>query len=88
MQGEEQRFARFIADLALDPATLAYYKQDPEAAMQAASLDDDEKAVLRTGNFQIICDYLGETGERPGGTWVQGGPGSGPGPGTDEPPGG
>lgn len=88
MDNDDIRFSYFIASLALNPVRLAQYQKDPEAAMQAASLDDEEKAVLRTGNFQIICDYLGETGERPGGTWVQGGPGSGPGPGTDEPPGG
>ena len=82
MEREEQRFARFIADLALDPTTLAQYRKDPEAAMEAAGLDDEEKAVLRTGNFQIICDYLGESGPRPV-TYVQGGPGSGPG--TGEP---
>jgi hypothetical protein len=82
MEPEEQRFAQFIADLALDPARLSHYQEDPEAAMEAAGLDDEEKAVLRTGNFQIICDYLGESGPRPV-TYVQGGPGSGPG--TDEP---
>lgn len=77
MQAEEQRFARFIADLALEPATLAHYKQDPEAAMQAAGLDDEEKAVLRTGKFQIICEYLDACRPRPIPD-EQGGPGSGP----------
>jgi hypothetical protein len=65
MAEEENRFAQFIADLALDPAKLSLYKKDPEAAMQAAGLTDEEKAVLRTGSFAIICDFLGDTGPRP-----------------------
>lgn len=62
---QENRFAQFIADLALDPGKLAQYKKDPEAAMQAAGLSDDEKGVLRTGDFRIICEFLGDTGPRP-----------------------
>lgn len=81
MDNDDIRFSHFIASLALNPARLAQYQKDPEAAMEAASLDDEEKAVLRTGNFEIICDYLGESGPRPV-TYIQGGPGSG---GTDEP---
>jgi len=65
MTGEEQRFAQFIADLALQPGKLAHYMEDPEAAMQDAGLDDEEKAVLRTGDFHVICDYLLPVGERP-----------------------
>ena len=74
----DNRFARFIADLALDPGKLAQYKKDPEAAMQAAGLSDDEKGVLRTGDFGAICDWLGDCGPRPI-TQNPGGPGSGPG---------
>ncbi|HYU32878.1 MAG TPA: hypothetical protein VEW48_12010 [Thermoanaerobaculia bacterium] len=77
MADETDRFARFIADLALDPGKLAQYKGDAEAAMQAAGLNDEEKAVLRKGDFRIICEYLGD-GARPI-TQDQGGPGSGPG---------
>ena len=76
MGAETDRFARFIADLALDPGKLARYKEDPEAAMQAAGLDDDEKGVLRTGNFNLICDYLGDSGARPI-TFIEAGPGGG-----------
>jgi hypothetical protein len=77
MEREEQRFARFIADLALDPGKLAHYMEDPEAAMQAAGLDDDEKGVLRTGSFGFICEFLG-AGARPIPGTEQAGPGSGP----------
>lgn len=73
--GEEQRFPRFIADLALKPGTLAQYLEDPEAAMQAAGLNDEEKAVLRKGDFRIICEYLVPARDRPApGDW-QPGPG-------------
>ncbi len=64
MADEQDRFARFIADLALDPGKLAQYRDDAEAAMQAAGLNDEEKAVLRKGDFRIICEYLGN-GIRP-----------------------
>jgi hypothetical protein len=75
MQGDENRFARFIADLALQPGKLAHYLEDSEAAMQAAGLNDEEKAVLRTGDFNVICDYLVPTRDRPApGDW-QPGPG-------------
>jgi len=71
----DNRFAQFIADLALDPGKLAQYQKDPEAAMQAAGLSDEEKAVLRTGDFNVICDYLAPSAERPSpGDW-QPGPG-------------
>lgn len=76
MEREEQRFARFIADLALDPGKLAHYLEDPEAAMQAAGLDEEEKKVLRSGNFGFICQFLG-SGTRPIQGTEQVGPGSG-----------
>lgn len=84
MEQEEQRFARFVADLALDSRKLDQYQKDREAAMEAAGLDDEERAVLRTDNFKIICDYMEATGARPGATWIQGGP-PGSGTGTGEP---
>lgn len=76
MEEEKNRFAQFIADLALDPGKLAQYKKDPEAAMQAAGLTEEEKAVLRKGDFGIICEFLGDTGPRPI-TLAEAGPGSG-----------
>jgi len=65
MAEQDNRFAQFIADLALDPGKLTRYMKDPEAVMQAAGLNDEEKAVLRTGDFNVICDYLLPAGERP-----------------------
>jgi hypothetical protein len=65
MEDEKNRFAQFIADLALDPGKLASYKKDAEAAMQTAGLSDEERAVLRKGDFGIICKFLGASGPRP-----------------------
>ena len=62
---ERNRLGRFIAELAVNPRKLRDYKDDPEAAMSAAGLSDEEKGVLRTGDFRVICDYLGDVGPRP-----------------------
>jgi hypothetical protein len=63
--GEEIRFAHFIAVLALNPDELKQYKQNPEKAMEDAGLSDEEKEVLRTGDFRVICEFLGDGGPRP-----------------------
>ena len=63
--GDDIRFAHFIAVLALNPDELKRYKKDPEKAMQDAGLSDEEKAVLRKGDFHVICDFLGDPGPRP-----------------------
>ena len=65
MEDEKNRFAQFIADLALHPGTLASYRKDADAAMRAAGLSDEERAVLRKGDFGIICEFLGPTVPRP-----------------------
>jgi hypothetical protein len=62
--GEDIRFAHFIAVLALNPDALKRYQKDPEKAMEEAGLSDEEKAVLRTGDFRVICDFLA-AGTRP-----------------------
>jgi hypothetical protein len=63
--GEDIRFAHFIAVLALNPDELKRYKKDPEKAMEEAGLSDEEKEVLRTGDFHVICEFLGDGGPRP-----------------------
>ena len=62
---EDIRFAHFIAVLALNPDELKRYKKDPEKAMEDAGLSDEEKAVLRKGDFRVICEFLGDPGPRP-----------------------
>jgi hypothetical protein len=71
-------FSHFIAELALNPLMLEQYRNDPEAAMEAAGLDDDSKGALRSGDFNLICKMLGGSIPRPI-TEFQTGPGSGPG---------
>ena len=78
--GEDIRFAHFIAVLALNPDALKRYQKDAEKAMEDAGLSDEEKGVLRTGDFRLICDFL-DAGTRPI-TQDQGGPGSGSGSGS------
>ena len=60
----ENRLGRFIADLATNPATLKAYQADPEAAMSAAGISENEKSAVRSGNFRAIVGMLGED-ERP-----------------------
>jgi hypothetical protein len=62
---DDNRLGRFIADLATKPATLKSYKADPEAAMSAAGLSENEKSAVRAGNFRAIVDLLGAGAERP-----------------------
>jgi hypothetical protein len=75
MAEQNNRFSRFVADLALDPDKLADYMKDPEAAMQAAGLDDEEKDVLRTGDFRVICEFLLPAVEKPAPNDFEIGPG-------------
>ena len=70
-------FAHFIAELALNPELLGRYLREPEAVMEDVGLNDDEKAVLRKGDFKIICDYLLPTRGRPLPIELEGGPPSG-----------
>lgn len=77
-------FSHFIAELALNPVLLGRYRHDPETVMEQVGLNDQEKDVLRRGDFKDICDFLAPTRDRPAPGDVQGGPGSlsGPGGGT------
>ena len=63
--GEDIRFAHFIAVLALNPDKLKQYKKDPEAAMEDAGLSEEERNLLRKGDFRLICEFLGDVGPRP-----------------------
>lgn len=74
-------FAHFIAELALNPVLLQLYRDDPDKVMEEVGLNEQEKDLLRKGDFQLICKFLGDPGPRPI-TQNQGGPGS---PGTGGP---
>lgn len=61
----ENRLAAFIAELAISAEKLEIYRQDPEAAMAEAGLDEKEKEALRGGDWETICEALGDPGRRP-----------------------
>ncbi len=61
----ENRLAAFIAGLATSPRKLDDYREDPEEAMAAAGLSDQDKEVLRSGDWRIICESLGGDDTRP-----------------------
>ena len=61
----ENRLAAFIAELSTSPAKLDAYRADAEAAMDEARLGEEEKAVLRSGDWHAICEFLGDPGIRP-----------------------
>src|SRR5215472_4193764 len=48
----------FLAELAIDPQKLGEFIHDPESAMEAAGLTDNDKAALRSGFASIIYARL------------------------------
>lgn len=75
------RLGSFVAGLATSPEQLRRYLADAEAAMAAAGLSEEEKAILRRGDFRVLCDFLDEGGPRPFPDPQPGGGGSGGGSG-------
>ena len=61
----ENRLAAFIASLATAPQKLRDYLDDPEATMAEAGLSGQEKEVLRSGDWNVICEFLGPDDTRP-----------------------
>jgi len=61
----ENHMAAFIAGLAISPQRLYEYMEEPEQAMTAAGLSDQEKAVLRQGDWKVICELLSPDDTRP-----------------------
>ena len=72
----ENRLAAFVAELATSAERLQAYRADAEAAMEAARLGMEEKAVLRSGDWHSICEFLGEPDVRPVSTSQGGGLGN------------
>lgn len=56
---DRQRLMKFLSDLA-DPRRLADFTRDPEGAMRAASLSDDEIAVINSRDAETIRRALGD----------------------------
>jgi hypothetical protein len=48
----------FLTELAIDPKKLGDFIHDPEAAMTAAGLNDEDKAALRFGFPDVIYARL------------------------------
>lgn len=61
----ENKLAKFIASLALTPKTQAAYRADPESTMAEAGLSEDQKAVLRGGDWRSIIEMIELPDERP-----------------------
>lgn len=45
-----------------DGETLKRFQADPESAMSAAGLSDDDKALIRSGDEARVREALGEAG--------------------------
>ncbi len=71
-QAGKKSLAEFITNLVTDQDALSAYLADSDAAMAAAGLDGEQKAVLRADSFATICDYL-SSGARPLDTGQPGG---------------
>ncbi len=61
----ENRLAAFVAGLATAPSQLERYREDPEAAMAEAGLSEQDKEALRSGDWNLICEFLGSDATRP-----------------------
>ena len=48
--------AKFVTELATSFDKYIAYEEDPEAAMAAAGLSDEDKELLRSGSFQEISE--------------------------------
>lgn len=53
------RLADFIRDLSENPDKLLDFQQDPDAVMDKAGLNDDEKELIRSGDEGRIAEALG-----------------------------
>lgn len=61
----ENPMAAFIAQLAISPQKLYEYLEDPERTMTEAGLSDQERNVLRRGDWKMICEFLSPDDTRP-----------------------
>jgi hypothetical protein len=48
------KFAEYVLRLASEPQTLTQFRQNPDAATQAAGLSGAETAVLKSGDANLI----------------------------------
>jgi hypothetical protein len=51
---KKEVLSKFIVGLATDPAKMERLKADPEGVMNKAGLNAKEKAIIRSGNPEVI----------------------------------
>lgn len=61
----ENKLAAFIAGLATSPEKLEAYLSGAESAMAGGGLSEEEKEVLRSGKWDVICEFMSDPGPRP-----------------------
>jgi hypothetical protein len=61
---ERTQLAEFVTELATDFDKYIAYEEDPEAAMTAAGLGEEDKELLRSGSFQQISEAFYEDDDR------------------------
>src|SRR5688572_6173572 len=55
-----QSLLQYLANLANDPAAQQKFSQNPDAAIEAADLSDQDKSILRTRNAGLIHATVGQ----------------------------
>ena|SRR5438874_2039109 len=55
---DPERLKRFLVNLAIDPKMYNQYITEAESVMNAAELDEEEKALLKSGNSAAILAYI------------------------------
>jgi hypothetical protein len=51
---------KYVVSVSEDPALADSHKSDPDAAMDAAGLSDEDKDVLKSGDLERIRKHLGD----------------------------
>ena len=55
-----QQALDYVVAVSEDPAKAEAHKSDPDAAMDAAGLSDDDKAIIKSGDIEQIRNHLGD----------------------------
>ncbi len=50
----------YVVSVSEDPEKAQAHKDDPDAAMDAAGLSDEDKDILKSGDLERIRDHLGD----------------------------
>lgn len=59
------RLARFVAVVAIDPVKREFFLDHPDLAMNDAGLDETERSLVMTDEFQNLCLYFVEVSKKP-----------------------